>query len=57
MHFLPCEQSAIQPLLEELTFITDKLRWGYLFRRGLFQIGTDDFRRIARAMHVELGNE
>jgi hypothetical protein len=56
MHFLPCEESPIQPLLDELTFIADKQRWGYPFRRGLFQIGAEDFGRIARAMQVELGN-
>jgi hypothetical protein len=57
MHFLPCEQSPIQPLLDELTFIADKKRWGYPFRWGLFQIGADDFGRVARTMHVEFGNE
>ena len=57
MRFLPCEQTPIQPLLDELAFITDKKRWGYPFRRGLFQIGSDDFGCIARAMRLELGNE
>jgi hypothetical protein len=57
MRFLPCEQSPIQPLLDELTFITDKKRWGYPFRRGLFPISAEDFGRIARAMHLKLGNE
>lgn len=56
MQFLPCEECPIQPLLDELTFITDKQRWGYPFRRGLFAIGADDFQRIACAMKVELGN-
>jgi hypothetical protein len=56
LQFLPCEESPIQPLLDELTFITDKKRWGYPFRRGLFQIGADDFGRIVRAMQVEPGN-
>ncbi len=54
--FLACEESPIQPLLDELTFVPDKQRWGYPFRRGLFQISADDFGRIARAMKVELGN-
>jgi hypothetical protein len=56
MQFLACEESPIQPLLDELTFVTDKQRWGYPFRRGLFQISADDFQRIARAMKVELRN-
>jgi hypothetical protein len=56
MRFLACEEMPIQPLLDELTFVTDKQRWGYAFRRGLFQIGAEDFERIARAMKVDLGN-
>jgi hypothetical protein len=32
----------------------DKRRWGFVFRRGLFQIGEADFRRIAAAMHAVL---
>jgi hypothetical protein len=56
MRFLACEESPIQPLVDELSFITDKKRWGYPFRRGLFQISADDFERIAHSMKVELGN-
>jgi hypothetical protein len=56
MQFFACEESPIQPLVAELTFLIDKQRWGYPFRRGLFQIGVDDFGRIARAMKAELGN-
>jgi hypothetical protein len=55
MRFLACEESSIQPLLDELSFIIDKKRWGYPFRRGLFQISAEDFERIARSMKVELG--
>jgi EVE domain len=56
MLFLACEESPIQPLVDELSFITDKTRWGYPFRRGLFKISAHDFERIARSMQVELGN-
>lgn len=56
MRFLTCEESPIQPLVDELSSITDKKRWGYPFRRGLFKISADDFERIARSMKVELGN-
>jgi len=34
--FLPVEEAAIEPLIEDLAFITDKRRWGFPFRRGLF---------------------
>jgi hypothetical protein len=50
--FLPCEEAPIQPLLGDLSFIQDKQRWGYPFRRGLFEIPREDFERIARAMGV-----
>ncbi|HEV7670878.1 MAG TPA: EVE domain-containing protein [Thermoanaerobaculia bacterium] len=50
--FLPCEEAPIQPLLADLSFIWDKQRWGYPFRRGLFEIPQEDFERIARAMGV-----
>jgi hypothetical protein len=56
MRFLACGESPILPLVDELSFITDKTRWGYPFRRGLFKISAHDFERIARSMKVELGN-
>src|SRR5947209_630497 len=38
-----CVEAPIKPLLDELTFIKDKKRWGYVFRFGLFEIPPDDF--------------
>jgi len=55
MHFLPCQEAPIRDLLTELTFIEDPKRWGFPFRRGLFQITEDDFQRIAKAMNVQIG--
>lgn len=52
--FLPCEQTPIQPLIENLGFIKDKQRWGFPFRRGLFEIDEEDFHRIADAMNAEI---
>ncbi|MCA9987156.1 MAG: EVE domain-containing protein, partial [Anaerolineales bacterium] len=52
--FLPCQETPIRPLLADLEFIVDKKRWGYPFRRGLFQIGAADFSRIAAAMGVDI---
>jgi hypothetical protein len=54
--FVECRETAIQDVLESLAFIPDKRRWGFPFRRGLFEIGPDDFGRIAAAMGVEMGD-
>ena len=44
--------TPIQPLLAELSFITDPKRWGFPFRRGLFEIeegGMDVIRSALQA--------
>jgi predicted RNA-binding protein len=46
-------EAAIQPLLDDLTFIKDKRKWGFPFRAGLIQIPERDFAVIAAAMGVE----
>lgn len=43
-------ETPIQPLLEQLTFIRDKARWGYSFRFGCFSIPAADFALIRSAM-------
>jgi EVE domain len=53
VQFLACEEAPIQELLGELTFTRERRAWGAAFRRGLFEISADDFRRIARAMQVQ----
>ena len=57
LHFLPAEEAPIEPLLDSLDFITDRRRWGMIFRRGLFEIGAEDFGRIARAMGARIETE
>ena len=52
--FLPSEEAPIRGLVDDLGFIADKRRWGFPFRRGLFEIGAEDFHRIADAMRAEL---
>lgn len=52
VQFLKCEEVPIEPLINSLTFIKDKKRWGYPFRPGLLEISSDDFLRIAAAMSV-----
>ena len=50
MRFLPSREAPIEPLIATLDFIKDKKRWGFPFRRGLFEVGREDFQRIAKAM-------
>ena len=54
VHFLSSKETPIEPLLEQLSFITDKKRWGFPFRRGCFEIPKEDFQWIASAMGVSL---
>lgn len=50
--FSPCQEAPIEPLIERLTFIPNKTRWGFPFRRGLFEVSEADFALIARAMRA-----
>lgn len=50
--FFPSKEVPIVQLLERLTFIKDKKRWGFPFRRGCFEITHGDFNMIAKAMGV-----
>lgn len=52
VEFSPCQAAPIQPLIESLSFISDKRGWGFTFRRGLFEIGAEDFERIAQALQT-----
>ncbi len=54
LEFVPCAEIPIAPLLDDLPFIIDKRRWGFIFRRGLFEISAEDFERIATAMGVKI---
>ncbi len=51
--FLDVTPAPARPLVDELDFIPDSQRWGYPFRRGLFEIGRADFIRIGRAMGID----
>jgi hypothetical protein len=42
--------APIKPLLEPLAFITDPKKWGFPFRRGLFEITESDMWVIRQAM-------
>ena len=51
--FCRAQEAPVRLLIGDLDFIANKKRWGYPFRRGLFEIGREDFGRIARAMGVQ----
>ncbi len=50
--FLRSEEGSVRPLIGELGFIRDKPRWGFSFRRGLFEVPQADFEQIAHAMRA-----
>ena len=50
VEFVECVHTPIRPLIDQLTFIKNKQRWGYVFRFGLFEIPERDFELIRRAM-------
>lgn len=52
VEFVRCNEAPIRPLIDHLTFIEDKHRWGYRFRFGLFKIPREDFKLIERAMDL-----
>jgi predicted RNA-binding protein len=45
-----CSETPIAPLINDLSFITNKNSWGYQFRFGFFQIPEEDFKLIYSAM-------
>lgn len=54
MSFKQGREAPIRPILSDLEFIKDKEKWGFPFRRGLFEIAQADFGVIAKAMSVNL---
>ena len=50
--FLKSQKAPIEPLLEKITFIKDKKKWGFPFKRGSFEICHEDFELIAKSMGV-----
>lgn len=52
--FVPAVDAPIRPLINALTFITDKQRWGGVFRFGMLEIPVHDFQTIATAMQAQL---
>lgn len=50
--FINAKEAPIEPLLDSLTFIQNKQRWGFPFRRGCFSISLSDFQLIAASMGI-----
>lgn len=50
--FLKADCAPIKFLIDDLTFIKDKKKWGFPFKRGSFEISEEDFKRIAKSMGV-----
>lgn len=50
VRFERCEEAAIKPLVEGLSFIKSKTHWGAAFRFGQLKIPAHDFAFIANAM-------
>ena len=50
IRFLKSEDVPINPLINQLEFISDKKHWGYPFRFGFFEINKNDFNLIASKM-------
>jgi hypothetical protein len=46
------KDAPIRPLLDQLSFTKGRPSWGYVFRRGSFEVPEADFRLIAKAMGV-----
>jgi len=55
--FFPAKELPILPLLDSLTFIQDKKKWGFPFRRGCFSIPEADFEIIADGMSLCLDRD
>jgi predicted RNA-binding protein len=54
VRFVSVNEATIQPLIPELSFITNKTHWGFMFRFGLFEIPKADFAAIVAAMNYDV---
>lgn len=52
--FVSAQPAAIEPLLDQFTFVTNRKQWGLPFRRGCFEIPECDFQLIAETMKANL---
>ncbi|MGD9916206.1 MAG: EVE domain-containing protein [Rhizobiaceae bacterium] len=52
MQWLKAKRADVYPLLERLSFVTNRSHWGMYFRKSLFAVEAADFALIADAMGV-----
>lgn len=52
VEFVSAKEVEIEPLLDKLSFTANKRSWGFIFRRGFFEINESDFKLIETAMEV-----
>ena len=50
--FKKTKNAPIKNLLDQLSLIKDKKKWGFPFRMGCFEINLQDFEVITRAMEI-----
>jgi predicted RNA-binding protein len=50
IEYLEAREVEIRPLLDDLSFIPNKSKWGAAFRFGLIEISREDFLRITNRM-------
>ncbi len=48
--FADCREAPIKPLLESISFIKNKKKWGAVFQFGLVKIPGEDFKVIEEVM-------
>ncbi len=52
VNFVECKSAFIEPLINQLSFIKNKKKWGFPFRRGYLKISKDCFSIIAQSMGI-----
>ena len=50
VQYLDSKEVPIKPLIDQLSFIKDKVHWGAAFRFGNLKVSAQDFKIIAEAM-------
>lgn len=54
MEFIGAEEAPIAPIVEQLSFVSDKTTLAMPAKRGLFEVSVDDFMIVANAMKADL---
>jgi hypothetical protein len=53
VRYEPAREVPASDLLDDLDVVPEPRYWGMIVRRGLFEIGREDFERIAGAMRLQ----